>query len=94
MHIYQLFAIALMIALGLVVHSTVRLNDFRKQRQIERTLINTRDFQVLRQPRKYPEEEVRLVRIHWGACAATLVLALTTFALLPPELLEQLQATP
>ena len=89
MHAYQLVAIAVMIALGLVVHSTVRLNGLRKELKIERTIINLRDWSVLRNPAEHDPLEVRLVWTHWIACAAAFALVIMLFALAPPDLLQR-----
>lgn len=89
MQLYQLVAIAVMVAFGVVVHSTVRLNGLRKELAIERTMVNLRDWSVLRRPQDFDAREVRLVRIHWLACIAAFLLVMTLFALTPPELLQR-----
>ena len=90
MHAYQLIVIAVMVALGLVVHSTVRLNGLRKELEIQRTMVNVRDWSVLKNPTDYDPREVRLVRTHWIACAAAFGLLLLLFATAPPDLLQRL----
>ena len=90
MHAYQLVAIAVMIALGLVVHSTVRLNGLRKELEITRTMVNVRDWSVIKSPADYDPREVRLVRTHWIACAAAFGLLMLLFASVPPDLLQRL----
>ena len=89
MHAYQLVAVAVMVALGVVVHSTVRLNALRKELEIERTMVNLRDLAVMRNPGEHNPLEVRLVWTHWIACAAAFVLVMVLFAVSPPDLLQK-----
>ena len=46
-------ALAVMLGLGYVVHSTMRLNALRKRNQIEKQMINLRDLDVLTRPRTH-----------------------------------------
>ena len=59
---YQAVALAVMIAMAFVVNSTLKLNRFRKQIGVRRTMFNVRDLSVIRQPRNYETEEVRHAR--------------------------------
>jgi hypothetical protein len=83
---YQAVALAVMIAMAFVVNSTLKLDRFRKQIGVRRTMFNVRDLSVIRQPRNYDTEEVRLVRTNWIACAALLVLVLLMLAVSPEDL--------
>lgn len=87
---YQAVALAAMIAMGFVVNSTLKLNKFRKKIGVRRTLFDVRDLSVIRQPRNYDTEEVRLVRTNWIACATTLALVLLMLALSPEDLTQRL----
>jgi hypothetical protein len=86
MEAYQAVAIAVMIAMGFVVNSTLKLTRFRKRIGVKRTLVDLRDLSVFRQPRNFDAEEVRLVRANWIACGALLALVLLMLALIPEEL--------
>ncbi len=90
MEAYQGVAIAVMIAMGFVVNSTLKLNGLRKKNGVVRTMVNLRDLSVLRQPQNYDTEEVRLVRSNWIACAALLALVLLMLAVSPEDLSQQL----
>jgi hypothetical protein len=83
---YQVVAIAVMIAMGFVVNSTLKLTRFRKKIGVKRTMVDLRDLSVFRQPRNYDNEEVRLVRANWIACAALLALVLLMLAVSPEDL--------
>ncbi len=78
-----------MIAMGFVVNSTLKLNRYRKKTGVKRTMVDLRDLSVLRQPRNYDNEEVRLVRSNWIACAALLALVLLMLALSPEDLSQR-----
>ena len=86
---YQAVAIAVMIAMGFMVNSTIRLSKFRKKIGIKRTMVDLRDLSVLRQPRNYGIEEVRLVRANWIACVAVVALVLLMLAVSPEDLAER-----
>jgi hypothetical protein len=86
MELYQVVAIAVMIAMGFVVNSTLKLTRFRKKIGVKRTMVDLRDLYVFRQPRNYDSEEVRLVRANWIACAAVLALVLLMLAVSPEDL--------
>jgi hypothetical protein len=87
---YQAVALAVMIAMAFVVNSTLKLDRFRKQIGVRRTMFNVRDLSVIRQPRNYDTEEVRLVRTNWIACAALLALVLLMLAVSPEDLRQRL----
>jgi hypothetical protein len=89
MELYQVVAIAVMIAMGFVVNSTLKLTRFRKKIGVKRTMVDLRDLYVFRQPRNYDSEEVRLVRANWIACAAVLALVLLMLALSPEDLSQR-----
>jgi hypothetical protein len=89
MELYQVVAIAVMIAMGFVVNSTLKLTRFRKKIGVKRTMVDLRDLSVFRQPRNYDSEEVRLVRANWIACAAVLALVLLMLALSPEDLSQR-----
>lgn len=89
---YQIVAVAALVAMGLVVHSTVQLNRWRRAMQTPKKMFNTRDLDVLRRPADFESDEVLLVRIHWISCIALMVLLLALAAVVPPEVLEKLQA--
>lgn len=78
-----------MIAMGFVVNSTLKLNRFRKKIGVKRTMVDLRDLSVLRQPRNYDNEEVRLVRSNWIACGALLALVLLMLAVSPEDLSQR-----
>ena len=86
---YQVVAIAAMIAMGFVVNSTLKLKNFRKKIGVKRTMVDLRDLSVLRQPRAYDAEEVRLVRTNWIACAALFALVLLMLAVSPEDLAQR-----
>ena len=86
---YQAVAVAVMIAMGFVVNSTIRLNNLRKKIGVKRTMVNLRDLSVFRQPRNYDNEEVRLVRANWIACAALFALVMLMLAVSPEDLLQR-----
>jgi hypothetical protein len=86
---YQAAAIAVMIAMGFVVNSTLKLTRFRKKIGVKRTMVDLRDLYVFRQPRNYDSEEVRLVRANWIACAAVLALVMLMLALSPEDLSQR-----
>ena len=50
MEAYQVVAIAVMIAMGFVVNSTLKLTRFRKKTGVKRTMVDLRDLSVFRQP--------------------------------------------
>ena len=83
---YQAVAVAVMIAMGFVVNSTLKLSRFRKKIGVKRTMVDLRDLSVFRQPRDYDVEEVRLVRANWIACAAVFALVLLMLAVSPEDL--------
>ena len=87
---YQAVALAVMIAMAFVVNSTLKLNKFRKQIGVRRTMFNWRDLSVIRHPRNYDIEEVRLVRANWIACATLLALVLLMLAVSPEDLPQRL----
>ena len=86
---YQAVAVAVMIAMGFVVNSTMKLNKFRKKIGVKRTMVNLRDLSVLRQPRDYDSEEVRLVRTNWIACVTLFALVLLMLAVSPEDLSQR-----
>ncbi len=86
---YQAVAVAVMIAMGFVVNSTMRLNKFRKKIGVKRTMVNLRDLSVFRRPRNYDSEEVRLVRTNWIACATVFALVLLMLAVSPEDLSQR-----
>jgi hypothetical protein len=90
MEAYQLVAIAVMIAMGLVVDSTLRLNNLRKNNGVVRPMINLRDLSVITQPQNFDAQEVAYVRRNWIACAALLALVLLMLALIPQEVMQRL----
>ncbi len=87
---YQAVAVAVMIAMGFVVNSTMKLSKFRKKIGVKRTMVDLRDLSVFRQPRNYDTEEVRLVRTNWIACVALLALVLLMLAVSPEDLSQRL----
>ena len=86
MEAYQFVAVAVMIAMGFVVNSTLKLTRFRKKTGVKRTMVDLRDLSVFRQPGNYDAEEVRLVRNNWITCAALLALVLLMLAVSPEDL--------
>lgn len=91
MEAYQAVGIGVMVAMGFVVHSTVRLNALRKARKVERHMINVRDWFVLIRPADFDAEEVQWVRTSWIACAALMGLLLLLFALAPDDMLHRFE---
>ena len=87
---YQAVAIAVMIAMGFVVNSTMKLNKYRKKIGVKRTAVNLRDLSVFRQPWNYDAEEARLVRTNWIACATLFALVLLMLAVSPEDLSRRL----
>ena len=86
---YQAVAVAVMIAMGFVVNSTMKLNKFRKKIGVKRTMVNLRDLSVFRQPRNYDTEEVHLVRTNWVACVTLFTLVLLMLAVSPEDLSQR-----
>ena len=86
---YQAVALAVMIAMGSVVNSTMKLKNFRKKIGVKRAMVDLRDLSVLRQPRTYDTEEVRLVRTNWIACVAVFALVLLMLAVSPEDLAQR-----
>ena len=86
MEAYQFVAVAVMIAMGFVVNSTLKLTRFRKKTGVKRTMVDLRDLSVFRRPGNYDAEEVRLVRNNWITCAALLALVLLMLAVSPEDL--------
>jgi len=89
MEAYQVVAIAVMIAMGFVVNSTLKLTRFRKKTGVKRTMVDLRDLSVFRQPGNFDAEEVRLVRSNWIACAALFALVLLMLAVSPEDLSQR-----
>ena len=91
MELYQAIAIGVMVAMGLVVNSTVRLNSLRKKNEVPKTMLNFRDLKVFQNPHRYPIDEVKLVRSNWISCLILLVLVCALLLTVPDELVERLQ---
>ena len=91
MQAYQVVAVAVavMIAMGFVVNSTLKLTRFRKKTGVKRTMVDLRDLSVFRQPDNFDAEEVRLVRSNWIACAALFALVLLMLAVSPEDLSQR-----
>lgn len=89
MEAYQVVAVAVMIAMGFVVNSTLKLTRFRKKTGVKRTMVDLRDLSVFRQPGNFDAEEVRLVRNSWIACAALFALVLLMLAVSPDDLSQR-----
>ena len=94
METYQLVALAVMVGMGFVVHTTVALNGLRKRMGVPKQMFNFRDLRVLRRPDEFEEEEVRAVRTNWAARGALFVLVLLLIATVPPDLPQQLGPPP
>ena len=92
MELYQAVAIAVMIAMGFVVNSTLKLNNLRKKNGVARTMVNLRDLSVFRQPQDFDAEEVQLVRRNWIACGALLALVLLMLVVIPENVTQQFAA--
>ncbi len=91
MEFYQIAAIAVMVAMGVVVNSTMKLNNYRKTSGVLKTAINLRDLSVIRQPQDFAVEEVRLVRNSWLACVAAFALVVLMLVLIPADVVERFQ---
>ena len=89
MEAYQVVAVAVMIAMGFVVNSTLKLTRFRKKTGVKRTMLDLRDLSVFRQPGNFDVEEVRLVRRNWIACATLFALVLLMLAVSPEDLSQR-----
>ena len=89
MEAYQVVAVAVMIAMGFVVNSTLKLTRFRKKTGVKRTMVDLRDLSVFKQPGTFDAEEVRLVRNNWIACAALFALVLLMLAVSPENLSQR-----
>jgi len=89
MEAYQVVAITVMIAMGFVVNSTLKLTRFRKKTGVKRTMVDMRDLSVFRQPASFDAEEVRLVRRNWIACAVLFALVLLMLAVSPEDLSQR-----
>ena len=89
MEIYQVVAIAVMIAMGLVVNSTMKLNNLRKQNGVVRTAINLRDLAVFRRPHDFDAQEVLLVHNNWICCGVLLALVLFMLSVIPADLVQR-----
>jgi hypothetical protein len=87
---YKAVAIAVMIAMGFVVNSTMKLNKYRKKIGVKRTVVNLRDLSVFRRPWNYDAEEARLVHTNWIACATLFALVLLMLAVSPEDLSRRL----
>ena len=92
METYHFVAIVVVIAMGFVVDTTLRLNKLRKQLGIVRPMINWRDLEVAYQPQDFDAYEVTLVRRNWAACTAVFALVLLLLTLLPPDMAQDLAA--
>lgn len=92
MESYQVVAIAVMFAMGVVVNSTMKLNNYRKTNGVVKTAINLRDLSVIKQPQDFDVEEVRLVRNSWLACAAAFALVVLMLVLIPADVVGRFQA--
>jgi hypothetical protein len=89
MEAYQVVAITVMIAMGFVVNSTLKLTRFRKKTGVKRTMVDMRDLSVFRQPASFDAEEVRLVHRNWIACAVLFALVLLMLAVSPEDLSQR-----
>lgn len=89
MEAYQVVAVAVMIAMGFVVNSTLKLTRFRKKTGVKRAMVDLRDLSVFRQPGNFDTEEVRLVRNNWIACAALFALVLLMLSVSPEDLSQR-----
>jgi hypothetical protein len=88
METYQFVAIGVMVAMALVVDSTLRLNSLRKKLGIARPMINWRDLAVVWQPQDFDAYEVTLVRRNWIACTAVFGLVILMLTLIPPDMVQ------
>jgi len=93
MEVYQAVALAVMLGMGFVVHSTMSLNRLRNVMGVPKVMFNFRDISVLRHPDQYDPLEVRLVRTNWVACVALFTLVLVLINVVPEELVRQLEAS-
>ena len=53
METYQAVALAVMAAMGFVVHSTMQLNGLRKRMRVEKVMFNYRDLSVILRPGEF-----------------------------------------
>ena len=91
MELYKVIAVLALAGMGFVVHSTLRLNALRKRLGVEKTMVNLRDWVVVRYPESHDPEEVRLVWTTWISCAVLFALVLLLLAVIPPDVLESLR---
>ena len=83
MHFHQVIAIAVMVALALVIDTTIKLFRYRRRAKIAQEPWRMRDVQILRKPEQFEPDEVKLARRHWIACVAMLAMILLFLALRP-----------
>lgn len=90
---YEAAAALVIACMGFIIHTTLKLNAYRRSLGVPRRLLNFRDMQVIIEPRKFDRKEILLVRVNWLASAVLLGLVIGLFWLLPPEVVEQLEQT-
>lgn len=72
MQFHQIVALAVMVALGFLIDTTIKLFRYRRRAKIAQEPWRMRDIQILRKPEAFEVDEVRLARRHWIACALML----------------------
>ena len=83
MQFYQIVALAVMLTLGFLIDTTVKLFRYRRRAKIAQEPWRMRDIQSLRRPKTFEAEEVRLARRHWVSCVLMLGLILLFLAVRP-----------
>jgi len=83
MQFYQIVALAVMLTLGFLIDTTVKLFRYRRRAKIAQEPWRMRDIQILRRPKTFEAEEVRLARRHWVSCVLMLGLILLFLAVRP-----------
>jgi len=83
MQFHQIVALAVMLSLGFLIDTTVKLFRYRRRAKIAQEPWRMRDIQILRKPEAFEAEEVRLARRHWVSCALMLGLILLFLTVRP-----------
>ena len=72
MQFHQIVALSVMLALGFLIDTTIKLFRYRRRAKIAQEPWRMRDIQILRKPEAFEAEEVKLARRHWISCALML----------------------
>jgi hypothetical protein len=93
MEFHIVVAIAIIIALALVMDSTLKLFRFRRKNKITQSPLKFRDISILRRPNDFPVEEARLTYKNWISCTVMLIL-MVLFLYISPDSLRDVGPPP